>query len=285
MAIGMLTKQQFDRTRRLALNLAGIELFDRHREVLVRRGRRMGVLDSAGLDALLTAAEAGEPAATQRLLCLVTTKFTGFFRNPRHFDLVAKHAFMVAGRGGPVRLWSAAAATGEEPYSLAMAMIEIFQRDDPPVQVLATDLVAEALVVARRGEFGELALRSLEPARRERFFDATPTRGRWVLNPAVRRLVKFQTLNLVDRVWGIEGLFDAIFCRNVLMYLETAHRQAVLERMARLLDPEGLLLLDPAEHLGKAAPLFMPQSEGVYLRRPLSALPRGLTPLSVVTCQ
>src|SRR5512135_965876 len=129
----MLTKQQFDRTRRLALNLAGIELFDRHREVLVRRGRRMGVLDSAGLDALLTAAEAGEPAATQRLPCLVTTKFTGFFRNPNHFDLVAKHASIVAERGGRVRLWSAAAATGEEPYSLAMAMIEVFRRDDPPV--------------------------------------------------------------------------------------------------------------------------------------------------------
>ena len=77
-----ISNQQFDRTRRLALSLAGIELVDRHRELLDRRSRRLGILDSAGLDALLGAAEEGETAATQRFLGLLTTKFTGFFRHP-----------------------------------------------------------------------------------------------------------------------------------------------------------------------------------------------------------
>ncbi len=67
------------------MNLAGIELVDRHRELLDRRSRRIGILDSAGMDALLDAVEGGETAASQRLLCLLTTKFTGFFRHPRQF--------------------------------------------------------------------------------------------------------------------------------------------------------------------------------------------------------
>ena len=283
--MGMLTKQQFDRTRRLALSLAGIELFDRHREVLVRRSRRHGVVDSAGLEALLNGAEAGEPAATQRLICLLTTKFTGFFRNPRHFDLVAKRAHLVAGQGGRVRLWSAAAATGEEPYSLAMALIEAFRRDDPPVEILATDLDTEALAVARRGEFGELALRRLEPARRARFFSTTAIKGRWRVGPAVRGLVELRTLNLVDPVWGIEGPFDAIFCRNVLMYLQAAHRHAVLERMALALASDGLLFLDPAEHLGKAGALFTAQSSGVYSRRHLPSASARATLPAIVSSQ
>lgn len=91
-----LSDQQFDRTRRLAARLAGIELVDRHRELLARRSRRLGIRDDAGLETLLNAAEEGEPSATQRLLCLLTTKFTGFFRHPRHFDIAAKHALQAA---------------------------------------------------------------------------------------------------------------------------------------------------------------------------------------------
>ena len=73
----MLTGEQFDRTRRLASSLAGIELAERHRELLAHRSRRLGIRDDAGLDSLLDAAEEGEPSATQKLLCLLTTKFTG----------------------------------------------------------------------------------------------------------------------------------------------------------------------------------------------------------------
>src|SRR5262245_30142005 len=111
----MLTAQQFDRTRRLALSLAGIELLERHREFLGRRTKRLGILDSTSFDALLSAAEIGEPTATQKFLGLLTTKFTGFFRHPRHFDIAAKHALRTLNERGQARLWSAAAATGEEP--------------------------------------------------------------------------------------------------------------------------------------------------------------------------
>ena len=262
----MLTNAQFDRTRRLALRLAGIELFERHRELLGRRSRRLGVQDGAGLDALLNAAEEGDLTANRHLVGMVTTKFTGFFRHSHHFEIAAGHALRTMHRRGQTRLWSAAAATGEEPYSLAATLMEVFQRDDPPASILATDIDVDALEVAQRGEYGEAALRGIEPARRGRFFAETAA-ARWSITPAVRRLLEFRALNLASVAWPVEGPFDVIFCRNMLMYLESCHRYAALERMASLLAPDGVLFLDPAEHLGKAAHWFTAGADGVYARR------------------
>src|SRR5262245_48971950 len=136
----MLSCQQFERARRLALDLVGIELAERHRELLARRSDRLDIRDGDGLDGLLSAVESNDPAAVQRFLRLLTTRFTGFFRHPQHFELATQHALHVARERGCARLWSAAAATGEEPWSLAMALIETFGCDDPPAKILATDV-------------------------------------------------------------------------------------------------------------------------------------------------
>ncbi len=271
------SQQQFDRTRRLALSLAGITLLERHRDLLDRRSRRLGILDSTGLDSLLTSAENNERAAAQRLFDLLTTKFTGFFRHPQHFRIAAKHAQEVAGHRGQPRLWSAAAATGEEPYSLAMAVLERFQRDDPPISILATDIAVSALETAQQGEYGEPAVRSLDPTQRERFLGKVGIGQRWRVAPGVRGLVEFRPLNLASGTWSVEGPFDVIFCRNVLMYLERSCRDAVLERMVSLLAPDGLLVLDPTEHPGQAACWLTPTGEGVYSRRCAARQTCGMT--------
>ena len=229
---------------------------------------------AAGFEALLGAAEEGDPLASRQFIGLVTTNFTGFFRHPRQFEVAAEHALGAALRCTQASLWSAAAATGEEPYSIAMALIEVFRCDDPPATVLATDIDADALAAAARGEYGERALKALEPGRRGRFFGKAVD-GRRCITPAVGRLVEFRALNLVDVVWLVEGPFDVIFCRNVLMYLEVCHRYAVVERLASLLAPDGLLILDPTEHLGKAGHLFTPGADGLYSRRQSSSPPRS----------
>ncbi len=271
----LLTDRQFDRTRRLALSLAGLELAERHRELLGRRSERLGIEDSSGLDSLLGGAEQGDRRATQRLLSLLTTKFTGFFRHPRQFELAAKQALRAAHDYGRARLWSAAAASGEEPYSLAMVLIEAFGRDDPPVEILATDIDAEALAVAELGQYSQTTLEGVGSERRERFLVETYAGKRWDVIPAVRRLVEFRRLNLVFPLWPVQGPFDVIFCRNVLMYLAADHRYSVLQRIGSLLAPDGLLMLDPAEHLGKAEQLFSPQPDAVYRVRCRLAEPNG----------
>src|SRR5262249_11529189 len=155
-------------------------------------------------------------------------------------------------RRGPARLWSAAAATGEEPYSLAMSVIDVFRCDDPAVTILATDIDETALAVARDAEYSRTTLAALPPGHHAPFVGEPTAHGRLRLAPAVRQLVTFQRLNLTETAWPIEGTFDVVFCRNVLMYLDASHRYAVLERVASVLEPGGLLLLDPTEHLGGA---------------------------------
>jgi chemotaxis protein methyltransferase CheR len=263
----MLTSGQFERARRMALRLAGIELVDRHRELLYRRSVRLGILEGNGLDALLRAAEDGDPNAGQRLVSLFTTNLTGFFRHPEHFEVAADHVLRVAQRRS-ARCFSAAAATGEEPYSLAMAVTEVFGGEEPRVFILATDIDVEALAVARLGEYSDRAVDGLSADRLDRFFTET-TVNHWRIKPTVQRLVEFNALNLNDVAWrNIEGPFDVIFCRNVMMYFEASYRYSVAERLASLLAPDGLLMLDPTEHLDKAAHFFAPTAtDGVYSRR------------------
>lgn len=276
----MLSDQQFDRIRRLAVSLAGIELAERHRDLLDRRGRRVGICDNTGWDSLLASAEAGDSAATRTLVHLLTTKFTGFFRHPLHFDIAAEHARRVAERAGRARLWSAAAATGEEPYSLAMSAIERFGRDDPPVSILATDVDAAALAIARRGEYTESALQGLALERRTRFLSAAGIDQLARVADAVRALVEFRVLNLIDADWPVEGPFDVIVCRNALMYLDSDLRNGVVLRFGSLLAPDGLLMLDPVENLGDACALFTRGAEGVYARRQRFDRPDSAPPVS-----
>jgi len=255
---------QFERMRRLSLALAGIELADRHRELLSYRCRRLKIDNAASLDALLASSEQGDVPARRRFIGLVTTRHTAFFRNPSHFAIACERVTEAIRCRGTARLWSAAAATGEEPYSLAISVIENLNRSDPPVTILATDINAETLAVAASGEFNDAALRAIDAERHARFFSEPVGAGRWRISTEVRHMVEFQSLNLVDAIWPVEGPFDVIFCRNVLMYLEARHRESVLRRMASLITPGGLLILDPAEYPGPAQHLFGPGRNGVY---------------------
>jgi chemotaxis protein methyltransferase CheR len=259
----MLTSEQFKRTRRLARDIAGIELVERHRALLFRRGQRLGLRLGGEFDSFLDAAEAGDYDAGRLLVRLITTKFTGFFRHPSQFEAAAKTAARAVHLYGRARLWSAATATGEEAYSLAMTLVECFHGDNPPVTILATDLDHAALTCAQRGEYGSTAIKGLNDSRLARFFTETVPR-RWIVNSFIRQLVEFRALNLANLEWPVEGCFDVIFCRNVLMYFEERRRSAVLERMASLLTPGGILILDPSEHLGGASPLFIPQQDAIY---------------------
>ena len=183
-----------------------------------------------------------------------------------HFAIASDHALRAIHKRGRARLWSAAAATGEEPYSLAIALIDAALRDDPPVTILATDINSQVLEFAKRGEDSEVSLRSLDTGQRARFFSESAGSGNWRISRTAGRLIEFRELNLNSEIWPVDGPFDVVLCRNLLMYLDTHHRHLVLQRMASLIAPDGLLILDPAEQLGKSSHLFGSGSNGVYPR-------------------
>lgn len=257
----MMTDELFQRLRQLADAQAGIALYDRHRESISRRFERLR-LNAA---AVIAGAERGEPNAQEQVINLLTTNHTSFFRHPHQLEKAARHALDAADRRGTARIWSAAASTGAEPWSLAMAVLALSKDDRPAVSILATDIDAIALAVGEAGIYSDATLAAIPAEQRRRWVDAD---GK--ISPAVRALVRFQRLNLVKIDWPIAPHIDVVCCRNVLMYLSTDYRYAVLERIAALLADDGLLLLDPSEHPGSAAIFFHGGSGGAYSLRPRS---------------
>jgi chemotaxis protein methyltransferase CheR len=268
----MLSAAQFDRIRSLALRLAGIEMTERHQGWLERRGPGVGRGSVWDWDALLDAAERGDPVGRGCFIERVTTRYTRFFRNPDQLSAAAVHAEHAVRRRGSARLWSAGTSTGEEAYSLAWVTRDADRDGDGGVVVLATDIDEGALAFASAGRYSTAALEDVEPAVRAGLFESTERADFMQVAPEVKRRVEFRRLNLADLVWPVIGLFDVIFCRNVLMYFDPSYRYAVLERLASHLAPEALLVLDPAEHLGRAAPHFQPQGRGLWRRRSAAGL-------------
>lgn len=279
-----LTVEELSRVRRLAAEVAGIAVDERHRDLLDRRSRRLG--GRTRLLAVMDAVEGGDPSSRQAFLRYLIVNHTSFFRNPHHFDVAADHVQRAVALRGRARVWCAGASTGEEAYSAAMAAIERLEgaATSPegsalPIEVLATDVDEDALAGARRGEYGQAALAAISPERRRRFFAPTsPGASTQRVDEAVRAVVRCEPLNLVDASWsGLgPGPFDAIFCRNVLMYLTPDHRYSVLESMTGAIAADGLLFIDPAEHLGPASHMFEAMDRGVYRPRPARPLPPRL---------
>ena len=278
-----MTSEQFELISHLALELTGIEILDRHRHLLDRKCSWLGIEKRTDLSELLGRANEGDRTACQHLIVLLTTSHTSFYRVPWHFDIAAEQALWAVHKKGHARFWSAAAATGEEPYSLAIALLNIFRRDDPSATILATDINPDSLAFAQRGVYGEPALAALPPSARSHFPDDSTASGPRRVSKAVQRLVTFQALNLNATTWPINGPFDVIFCRNVLMYFKADLRDIAVRRFASLLVPGGLLILDPAEHLGRTGHLFSKGKESIYtLLRPLPhAFNSGADPSSM----
>lgn len=261
----VLAPSDFARTCDLALRLAGIELGERQRPLVERRAGRRGLRGADAYRALLAAAEAGDRAARRCFLGLVTVNHTGFGRHPQQLDLAAEHALYAARRRGQARLWSAAAATGEEPYSLALALHEAFAPAPPAARILATDIDEDALDRARAGVYPAAAVAGVAAAARARFLPPRAD-GAIAIGPALRQLVELRAHNLIDG--PPTGRFDVVLCRNVLMYLTAGHRAAVIAHLRAALVADGLLLIDPCEHLGPAAAGFAAIGPGAYTLHP-----------------
>ncbi|MEL6188425.1 MAG: CheR family methyltransferase [Myxococcota bacterium] len=201
------------------------------------------------LDALLEhLMRRARPPELSRSIELLATHTTSFFREAAHFDLLISRMVPASaerlGRHAPLKVWSAACSTGEEPYSLAMCLAEL---EDAAVdyRVLATDLSHDVLTRARRGLYSATQADGVPPDRRKRWFREVSVAGKtsFKIQQGLRRKVGFHTLNLVRDDWRLRNPLDIIFCRNVLIYFDIPTRLRVVERLLATLAPGGYLVL------------------------------------------
>ncbi|KLN64344.1 MULTISPECIES: protein-glutamate O-methyltransferase [Vibrio] len=182
----------------------------------------------------------------------MTTNETLWFRDTYPFEVLANKLLPeAAANKRPIKIWSAASSSGQEPYSMGMTVLETQQRKPgmlPSVSITATDISASMLDMCRAGVYDNLALgRGLSPERRRNFFEDAGD-GRMKVKDNVKRLVNFRPQNLMDS-YALLGKFDIIFCRNVLIYFSPDMKSQVLNQMANSLNPGGYLLLGASESL------------------------------------
>jgi len=240
----------FRRLKRMIFDYAGISLNDNKKPMAYSRlTKRIRQLGHANFREYLDFVEHADSEEHVRFINALTTNLTYFFREAHHFTILAEHLLKVYD-DEPLTIWSAACSTGEEPYSIAMAVIEAFGSDTPPVRIIASDLDTDALASAQRGVYALDKVASLTPQRLKRFFlkGSGDQAGFARIRPQVQRLVEFRQVNLHEDSWPIDGPLAAIFCRNVMIYFNKETQTRILDRFAPLLRRDGLLFAGHSEN-------------------------------------
>ena len=249
-----LSAAEFRLFQRLIYSQAGIALGPSKKELLVARLRRR--LRALGIRSFRDYHRLVEHDAEERVRMLdcISTNETRFFREPRQFEFLEQQILpdlRAAGghRPGSLRVWSAGCSTGEEPYSLAMTLLD--QLPDWQVEILATDLSTRVLQAAREALWPIEKSAEIPFAYRKRFMLRGIRRqgGKMKAGPEIRSLIRFARLNLNDLTYPPMGQFQLIFCRNVLIYFDADSRQRVIRRLLDRLTPSGVLFLGHAESL------------------------------------
>jgi len=311
-----LSDEDYHRFRSLISTRFGLEFPPERRADLAHRlqeaMRRAGHPTMA--DFFLALVRSPQSPDTEHLATALTVGETGFFRNRPQFGglvtAVLPRLIEEQRNTRRLRLWSCGCSTGEEPYSLAMALDSLLpDLSQWQIEILATDLNQEALRRAREGRYGEWSFREMDEPLRGRYF--TQQGERWVLDPRIRRMVEFRPLNLADDWYaGIDttaGSMDLILCRNVTIYFAESLTRRVIAKLHDALRPGGWLLVGasepnmstyrkfvphhingaifyqrpdlPPQHLTGQAPLSPPPAETPW-KRPVIPPPQDAVPLT-----
>jgi chemotaxis protein methyltransferase CheR len=267
----------FQFLRKFVLDHCGISLGEHKRQLvqgrLLRRLRALGLRQFGSYCDLLRRDPHGELG---ELSSAISTNVTSFFREAHHYDLLATDLLprwleQKRREGDRVRIWSAGCSTGEEPYALAMVLAEAIEKHGASgvdAKILATDLSPRALEAARSGIYAldRLAGISDEFRRRWMLRGSGEYEGLASVHPRLRQLVSIQPLNLLH-AWPMKGPFDAIFCRNVVIYFDQPTKQQLFRRFAQMLPVGGYLFLGHSESLHGISDEFELVGRTIYRKR------------------
>lgn len=246
----------FKRAKAMIYRKAGIHLADSKKQLVYSRlARRLRVLGMGSFSAYLDYLEE-TPHELQEFVNALTTNLTAFFREEHHFSVLTD--FIKTRRHNkPCRIWCAASSTGEEPYSIAMTLVQAYGSYKPPVEIIASDIDSQVLHSAAEGVYTLERIQSLNLQQKKLFFlrGKGKNAGNAKVIDELRQLIDFRQINLLDKHWPLDGRFDVIFCRNVMIYFDKPTQLKLLERMVRLLVPDGLYIAGHSESFSHASHL------------------------------
>ena len=259
----------------LAYNYAGIALSDTKRNLVYtrvsRRLRALGLSSFRQYRAYL----AENAPERENFVNAISTNLTRFFRESHHFDHFSRHVvvpFLAKAQrnGGRFRVWSAGCSTGEEPYTIAAVLRrEISDASRLDARILATDIDTDVLRKAAAGEYPAKALDDIPRPYRDYFQPADGNRNaaNVFVTEDIRSLIAFRQLNLMDP-WPFQGKFDAIFCRNVMIYFDTATKAKLIDRFIQSINPGGWLYIGHSETFHETHPELQLVGRTTYRRKP-----------------
>lgn len=249
-----ITADEFERFRALIYGESGISLNQEKRTLLVtrlsKRLRDLGRETFSEYYDMVTGDPTGEEFT--RLLDLISTNKTDFFREPKHFEFLRDEILPDLEREKRIRVWSSACSTGEEPYTIAMTLLESIQN---PAQwdfkILASDLSTRVLAKAAAGVYDEDRFRDVPDDLIKRHFlrGRGGSEGSFKVKPHLASMIRFRRLNLMDDQFPIKTPLDLIFCRNVMIYFDRPTQETLVNKFYRYLKPGGYLFIGHSESL------------------------------------
>lgn len=260
------TLAEFHQIRQMLYDHAGISLNDGKKDMVYSRlARRLRANRLTSFQEYLALLDNDDGTEWEAFINSLTTNLTSFFREPHHFSILADFLRSLPHKR-PIKIWCCASSTGEEPYSLAMTAIDAFGTFKPPVEIFASDIDTNVLAKAAAGIYDLDRVSKLSGDKLKRFFlKGTGAReGQAKVRPELRQLITFRQLNLLNAQWPIKSPFDAIFCRNVMIYFDKDTQYKILKKFVPLMEPHGLLFAGHSESLFHASDLFRLRGQTVY---------------------
>ena len=273
-----LEEDEFRRLCDFIYRRTGMVFTEAKRYFVERRvAERMALTQSASFAAYFSRLRGDHEGEIEWFVNAFTVKETYFYREEHQLRCLTADllpARVKAKRPGEaVRVWSVPCSTGEEPYSIAIWLLENWpQVDQYEIEIIGSDIDTQALELARRGEYGRRALMRLPVELVERYFSPGPNET-WTIAQELRESVRFTPANLVERSQTrLHGKFDVIFCRNVLIYFDDASRRTAAENLFENLAPGGYICLGHTESMSRISPLFDVArfSEAIVYQRPMA---------------
>ena len=263
----LMTEADFRFISQTVYDECGIVLSIQKKDMVYSRlARRLRVLKLASFSSYLSYLEQNKATEFVEFINAITTNLTYFFREPHHFKFLKdtaipeiKEKYKSSKR---VRIWSAGCSTGMEPYSIAMSTFTSFPKGWD-YKILATDLDTQVLQTAKEGIYHKDNIAGIEKDSLENNFLHDANGERYKIKERYKELITFKQLNLLHD-WPIKGPFDVIFCRNVVIYFDIETKNALFDRFARLLKPNGYLILGHSETMNRDVKMFKPIGGTMY---------------------